>query len=433
MTGPSETPDQWLAYDREHLWHPYTSMADPLPCYPVDSARGVRIRLSDGRELIDGMASWWCAIHGYNNPRLNEALRRQLDSVAHVMFGGLAHAPAAALAKRLVEITPQPLQHVFLADSGSVSVEVAIKMALQYWYSRGRGEKHRLLTVRGGYHGDTFGCMSVCDPVNGMHHLFSGVLPQHLFAERPAVRFGEAWRSDGCADLARLLEAHAGEIAALILEPVVQGAGGMYMYAPEYLSAARDLCDRHEVLLIFDEIATGFGRTGRMFAAEHAGVAPDIMCVGKALTGGYLTLAAVLTSGEVAMGISQGEAPMLMHGPTYMGNPLACAVALESLALLSNGDWQANVGRVQRGLEHGLAPARDLPGVAEVRVLGAIGVIEMHEPVDVTRVQELFVQRGVWVRPFGRLIYAMPPYVMNDDDLATVCSAMCAAAEDPHS
>ena len=428
MSSDFASTDEWLAYDREHLWHPYTSMAKPLPCYPVESAQGVRLRLSDGRELIDGMASWWCAIHGYNHPRLNAALRGQLDRVAHVMFGGLAHEPATALAKRLIDITPPPLQHVFLADSGSVSVEVAIKMALQYWYSQGRAQKCRLLTVRGGYHGDTTGCMSVCDPIGGMHHVFSGVLPQQFFAERPPLRFGEVWRDDACADLERLLAAHAGEIAALILEPVVQGAGGMYMYAPEYLKTARALCDRYDVLLVCDEIATGFGRSGRLFAVEHAGISPDIMCLGKALTGGYLTLAAVIASRKVAMGISQGEAPMLMHGPTFMGNPLACAVAHASIALLFESDWQANVRRVQHGLEIGLGPARDLRNVADVRVLGSIGVIEMRDPVDVASAQDIFVQHGVWVRPFGRLIYAMPPYVISDGELATVCAAMCDVA-----
>lgn len=424
MRTSFETADDWLRFDREHLWHPYTSIRNPLPCYPVVGASGTRLQLADGRTLVDGMASWWCAIHGYNHPRLNAAIQRQCQNMSHVMFGGLAHEPATRLAAHLIELTPEPLQHVFLADSGSVSVEVAIKMALQFWYSQGVTGKHRLLTIRGGYHGDTFGCMSVCDPVNGMHHLFSGVLPKHLFADRPKVRYGEEWDAQDIESLKRLIEKHHHSIAAVILEPVVQGAGGMHFYSPHYLRQARALCDEFNLLLIFDEIATGFGRTGVFFAAEHARVAPDIMCVGKALTGGYMTLAATLASSKVADGISQGEAPMLMHGPTFMGNPLACAVANASIELLLEGDWQQRIGGIEQKLRDGLAAAKDHPQVADVRVLGAIGVIEMRDPVDVAVIQERFVKRGVWVRPFGRLVYIMPPYVIDDDELQTLTNTM---------
>jgi adenosylmethionine---8-amino-7-oxononanoate aminotransferase len=433
MTERAEraTPEALLAFDREHVWHPYAALpaaaAAPLL---VESADGVRLRLADGRELIDGMASWWCAIHGYRHPRLDAAVQQQLGRMAHVMFGGLTHAPAIELAQRLVQLTPEGLEHVFLADSGSVSVEVAIKMALQYQRSRGRPEKQRLLALRGGYHGDTFGAMAVCDPVGGMHHLFAGTLPQQLFAPRPPGGF-DADEVDArwAAEVEALFEAHAGELAAAIAEPVVQGAGGMHVYAPAYVRRLRELCDEHDVLLILDEIATGFGRTGgELFAAAHAGIAPDVMCVGKALTGGYMTLAATLCSGRVARGISDGEASVLMHGPTFMANPLACAVALASVELLEERDWRADVARVESALRAGLAPAAALPGVAEVRVQGAIGVVQLEREVDVAVATAAAVERGVWLRPFRDLIYVMPPYAMDDDDLAVVAAAVCAAA-----
>ena len=422
-------PAELLDLDRRHVWHPYSPLPATAPPLPVVSATGVRLRVADGRELVDGMASWWCAVHGYRHPVLDDAVREQLDRMAHVMFGGLTHEPGVRLAARLVEISPAGLDHVFFVDSGSVAVEVAIKMCLQYWRAQGRPERSRLLTVRGGYHGDTFGAMAVCDPIGGMHSLFDGTLVEHVFADRPPAGFEQPLDDGYAAHLAELVRRHAHELAAVIIEPVVQGAGGMHFYSPTVLGHLRRLCDRHDVLLILDEIATGFGRTGALFACEHAGVAPDMMCVGKALSGGYLSLAATLCSSRIAEAISHGEGGALMHGPTFMANPLACAVALASTGLLADGSWRADVARLERGLVDGLAPARGLPGVSDVRVLGAIGVIQLSGPVDVAAATRAAVDRGVWLRPFRDLVYTMPPYVTDDEDVATIAAAVVAAAE----
>ncbi|MGA5424881.1 adenosylmethionine--8-amino-7-oxononanoate transaminase [Streptomyces lavendulocolor] len=419
-----------IALDRAHVWHPYGPMPGRTDPLVVESASGVRLRLAapaQGRdELVDGMSSWWSAVHGYNHPVLNEAARGQLDRMSHVMFGGLTHEPAVRLAARLVEITPEPLRHVFLSDSGSVAVEVAVKMCLQYWRSVGRPAKRRLLTWRGGYHGDTWQPMSVCDPEGGMHELWSGALPRQVFVGPPPVAYEESY----ARELRETIGRHADELAAVIVEPVVQGAGGMRFHDPEYLRVLREACDAHDVLLVFDEIATGFGRTGALFAAEHASVAPDVMCLGKALTGGYLSLAATLCTPRVADGISRGEVPVLAHGPTFMGNPLATAVACASIDLLLGQDWQGEVKRIEAGLRDGLTPAAGLPGVHDVRVLGAIGVVQLDHPVDMAAATAAAVREGVWLRPFRDLVYVMPPYITGDDDVARICRGVVAAARE---
>jgi adenosylmethionine---8-amino-7-oxononanoate aminotransferase len=419
-------PDKLTELDRQRVWHPYGPMPATITPLVVESARGARLRLADGTELVDGMSSWWAAIHGYAHPVLDAAARDQLAAMSHVMFGGLTHEPAVRLCDRLVSLAPAGLEHVFLCDSGSISVEVAIKMALQYWRGSGRPGKRRLLTWRGGYHGDTFMAMSVCDPEGGMHRMWDGVLPRQVFAPRPPAAFDASY----AAELSDLIGEHADELAAVIVEPVVQGAGGMRFHDPGYLRTLRAACDAHDVLLIFDEIATGFGRSGSLFAAGHAGVAPDIMCVGKALAGGYLTLAAALCSARVADGIAHGELPVLAHGPTFMGNPLACAVANASLDVLLDGyprGWDGEVRRIEAGLRDGLAPAKELPGVADVRVLGAIGVVQLSREVDIAAATAAAVRAGVWLRPFRDLIYTMPPYVVSDDELARICAGILAA------
>ncbi|MFH9226180.1 adenosylmethionine--8-amino-7-oxononanoate transaminase [Streptomyces lydicus] len=427
-------PRDLLALDRQHVWHPYGPMPGTATPLLVESASGVRLRLAEPAEgqdeLVDGMSSWWSAVHGYNHPVLNDAARGQLERMSHVMFGGLTHEPGVRLAKRLVDITPEPLQHVFLADSGSVSVEVAVKMCLQYWRSVGKPAKQRLLTWRGGYHGDTWQPMSVCDPEGGMHELWQGVLPRQIFADTPPAGFDAPPDEAYAAHLRELIGQHADELAAVIVEPVVQGAGGMSFHSPGYLRVLREACDAHGVLLVLDEIATGFGRTGALFAAEHAGIAPDVMCVGKALTGGYLTLAATLCTTAVAEGISRGELPVLAHGPTFMGNPLAAAVADASIGLLLSQDWAREVRRIESGLTEALAPAAKLPGVRDVRVLGAIGVVQLDHPVDLAAATRAALREGVWLRPFRDLIYTMPPYITGDDDVARIGAAVCAAARE---
>ena len=417
----------WLDFEITHVWHPYAPLEGALPPCPVKSARGVLLTLEDDRTLIDGMSSWWSVIHGYNHPVLNRAAKEQLDRMAHVMFGGLTHRPAAELASRLVRITPEPLEKVFFCDSGSVSVEVAMKMAIQYWQAKGLLHKQKMLTIRRGYHGDTTGAMAVCDPDTGMHHLFADILTEHYFAEAPTAASDSAWQESEIASFRSLIAAHHDQIAAVILEPIVQGAGGMRFYAPEFLRRARALCDEHNVLLIADEIATGFGRSGTLFACEQAGIAPDIMCLGKALTGGYLTLAAVLSTAEISGTISSQTPRAFMHGPTFMANPLACAIANASIDLLLDSPWQERIHAMEEAFLRHLQPCQLWEGVAEVRCKGGIGVIELVEPVNMASITRRFIDKGVWIRPFGRLVYVMPPYVISSEELTRLLTAMTEA------
>ncbi len=414
-----------IKFDKQHIWHPYTSIGDPLPVYGVTHTDKNKLYLDDGTELIDGMASWWSAIHGYNHPKIVSAIQQQAHTMCHVMFGGITHAPAVELCKKLVAISPEHLQKVFLADSGSVSVEVAIKMALQYWISKGETNKTKLMTAKKGYHGDTFAAMSVCDPVNSMHNMYQGFLPEHIFVEAPKAGFYDNENEAELAALEHAFEQHSNEVAAFIIEPIVQNAGGMNFYHPSYLKKLRALCDKYQVLLILDEIATGFGRTGKMFACEHANISPDIMCIGKALTGGAMTLSATLATEEVAVGISQGEAGVLMHGPTFMGNPLACSAANASLELLHENDWLSQINRIEQTMNTYLSQCSELNAVEDVRVLGGIGVVQVNRSVDVAKIQKYFIrEHKVWIRPFGKLIYIMPPYISSDIDIMALCTAI---------
>ncbi|ODY23382.1 adenosylmethionine--8-amino-7-oxononanoate transaminase [Vibrio parahaemolyticus] len=417
-----------LAFDRHHIWHPYTSTLTPLTCYPVASANGVHIKLEDGTELVDGMSSWWSTIHGYNHPHLNQAAHQQIDQVSHVMFGGITHQPAVSLCKKLLSLAPNNLEHVFLADSGSVAVEVSLKMALQYWHAKGE-RRPKFLTLRHGYHGDTFAAMSVTDPDNSMHSLYKGFLPEHIFAQSPTCGYWDEWKPEDLADFEDKIDSHHQELAAVILEPIVQGAGGMRIYHPEFLKGVRRLCDKYDLLLIADEIATGFGRTGKLFACEHADVQPDILCVGKALTGGYMTLSATLASKHVADTVCGGDAGCFMHGPTFMGNPLACAVATASLELIEQGDWQQQTQQIEMLFSELLPKLEEYDLVKNTRWLGAIGVVETHRPVNMETIQALFVEHGVWIRPFGKLIYMMPPFISKPEDIEKLINAIDAALQ----
>ncbi|EGR2771052.1 adenosylmethionine--8-amino-7-oxononanoate transaminase [Vibrio parahaemolyticus] len=417
-----------LAFDRHHIWHPYTSTLTPLTCYPVASANGVNIKLEDGTELVDGMSSWWSTIHGYNHPHLNQAAHQQIDQVSHVMFGGITHHPAISLCKKLLSLAPNNLEHVFLADSGSVAVEVSLKMALQYWHAKGE-RRPKFLTLRHGYHGDTFAAMSVTDPDNSMHSLYKGFLPEHIFAQSPTCGYWDEWKPEDLADFEHKIDSHHQELAAVILEPIVQGAGGMRIYHPEFLKGVRRLCDKYDLLLIADEIATGFGRTGKLFACEHADVQPDILCVGKALTGGYMTLSATLASKHVADTVCGGDAGCFMHGPTFMGNPLACAVATASLELIEQGDWQQQTQQIEMLFSELLPKLEEYDLVKNTRWLGAIGVVETHRPVNMETIQALFVEHGVWIRPFGKLIYMMPPFISKPEDIEKLINAIDAALQ----
>jgi len=423
---------QLLKSDKEIIWHPYSALGSDLPVFPVTSAQGVRLKLANGRELIDGMSSWWCAIHGYNHPEINQAIKHQLESMSHVMFGGITHPPAVQLAETLVKITPDTLVSVFFSDSGSVAVEVAMKMAIQYWHDKQQPAKQQFLSIRSGYHGDTFGAMSVCDPVTGMHSLFNQSLSQQLFIDTPSSQFNERCNETDLVSLENALKLNHQKLAAFILEPVVQGAGGMHFYSADYLNQARALCEQYNVLLIFDEIATGFGRTGKLFATEYSRIQPDIMCIGKALTGGYLTLAATLTNKDVAQTISNGDPGIFMHGPTFMANPLACAAANASINLLLQSDWQNKIKKIEAWLLNSLAKCSTLPNVVDVRVLGAIGVVECSEPVNMKTIQPAFVEQGVWIRPFGKLVYLMPPYIINQTDTEYLCTAIYEVLSNEH-